>query len=94
MKLEWLPRALHDFEEIIDYIADDNPLAAIEQGDEIENQLTRLLDNKHLGHPGRVKGTREMVIARTPYIVAYRVKKDAIQILRILHGARLWPNSF
>jgi toxin ParE1/3/4 len=94
MRLEWLPQALHDFEEIIDYIAEDNPVAAIEQGDEIESQVAGLLDNRHLGRPGRVKGTRELVVVSTPYIVAYRVKKGAIQILRILHGARLWPEGF
>lgn len=94
MRLEWLPQALNDFDEIIDYIAEDNPVAAIEQGDEIENQVAALLDNRHQGRPGRVKGTRELVIVRTPYIVAYRVKKEAIQILRVFHGARLWPERF
>ena len=94
MRLEWLPLALHDFDEIIDYIAQDNPVAAIEQGDEIESQVAGLLDNHLQGRPGRVKGTRELVVVRTPYIVAYRVKKGAIQILRVLHGARLWPEGF
>jgi toxin ParE1/3/4 len=94
MRLEWLPQALNDFDEIIDYIAEDNPVAAIEQGDEIENQVAGLLDNRHQGRPGRVKGTRELVVVRTPYIVAYRTKKDAVQILRVFHGARLWPERF
>ena len=94
MRLEWLPQALNDFDEIIDYIAEDNPVAAIEQGDEIENQVAGLLENRHQGRPGRVKGTRELVIVRTPYIVAYRVTKEAIQILRVFHGARLWPERF
>lgn len=94
MRLEWLPQALRDFDEIIDYIAEDNPLAALEQGDEIENQVAGLLDNRHQGRPGRIKGTRELVIVRTPYIVAYRTKKEAIQILRVLHGARHWPERF
>lgn len=93
MNLEWLPRALLDFDEIVDYIAEDNPLAAIEQGDEIETQVSLLSANSRLGRPGRVKGTRELVIARTPYIVAYRIKNNAVQILRILHGARLWPDG-
>ena len=94
VKLEWLPLALRDFDEIIDYIAADNPLAAIEQGDEIERQVTALLDNRHLGRPGRVKGTRELVVVHTPYIVAYRVGKGCIQVLRVLHGARMWPDEF
>jgi len=94
MKLEWLPRAQNDFDEIVDYIAEDNPHAAIEQGDEIENQVACLLDNRQQGRQGRVQGTRELVIVRTPYIAVYRVKKGAIQVLRILHGARLWPERF
>jgi toxin ParE1/3/4 len=44
-----------------------------------------------MGRPGRVPGTREFVIARTPYVVPYRVRGDAIEILRVYHGARLWP---
>jgi toxin ParE1/3/4 len=94
MKLEWLPRALLDFNEIIDYIAADNPVAAIEQGDEIETQVAGLLENRHRGRAGRVKGTRELVVVRTPYIVVYRIKKDAILVLSVLHGARLWPDGF
>ena len=94
MRLEWLLQALKDFDEIIDYIAEDNQLAAIEQGDEIENQVAGFLDNRHQGRPGRIKGSRELVIVRTPYIAAYCIKKEAIQILRLFHGARLWPERF
>ena len=94
MRLEWLPQALRDFDEIIEYITEDNPIAAIEQGDEIEKQVAGLLNNRNQGRLGRVKGTRELVIVRTPYVVAYRIKNEAIQILRILHGARLWPGGF
>jgi addiction module RelE/StbE family toxin len=94
MRLEWLPQAQNDFDEIIDYIAEDNTLAAVEQGDEIESQVAGLLDNRHQGRPGRVKGTRELVIVRTPYIAVYRIKKESIQILRLFHGARLWPERF
>jgi toxin ParE1/3/4 len=47
-----------------------------------------------MGRPGRVKGTRELVIVGTPYIVAYRIKGDAVQVLRVLHGAQKWPQGF
>jgi plasmid stabilization system protein ParE len=63
--LEWLPQALLDFYEIIDFIATENPVAAVEQGDEIESQVAMLLDNHHMGRPGRVKMTRELVLVRT-----------------------------
>ena len=44
--------------------------------------------------PGRVPGTRELVIPRTPFVVPYRLKSDIIQILRVYHGAHRWPKSF
>ena len=94
MIIEWLPAARRDFDSIIDFIAADNLLAAIEQGDEIELQITSLVEHRQLGRPGRIKGTRELVIVRTPYIAAYRVKQGKIQLLRILHGAQQWPEAF
>ena len=93
MILEWLPSAQLDFEAIVDYIAADNPRAAIEQGDEIEHQVAGLLANRRCGRSGRVKNTRELVIVRTPYIAAYRILSDRIQILRIIHGAQQWPDT-
>ena len=53
-----------------------------------------LPDNPHMGRAGRVPGTRELVIPQTPYIVPYRVQGEVIQILRVYHGARRWPDSF
>jgi addiction module RelE/StbE family toxin len=91
--LEWLPTAKQDFEDIVEYIAADNPVAAIEQGDEIEEQIFLLTSYPKIGRPGRVKGTRELVIVRTPYIAAYRIKGKTIQILRVLHGAQQWPTQ-
>jgi toxin ParE1/3/4 len=91
LSIEWLPAAQRDFDSIVDFIAADNPLAAIEQGDEIEQQIVSLLAHQQLGRPGRVRGTRELVVVRTPYLAVYRIKHGKIQILRILHGAQQWP---
>ena len=68
MILEWLPAAKQDFEEIVGYIAQDSSLAAIEQGDEILDQLSRLTSYPKMGHSGPAEGTRELVITRTAYI--------------------------
>lgn len=43
---------------------------------------------------GRVAGTRELVIPRLPFVVAYRITPDHVRGLAILHGARRWPSSF
>jgi toxin ParE1/3/4 len=58
----------------------------------IRAAVTRLAASPALARPGRVAGTRELVIPRTPYIVPYRVKGDVVQIITILHGARRWPD--
>lgn len=46
------------------------------------------------GRPGRVEGTRELVISNTPFIVAYAVQEDRILVLAVYHGARQWPEAF
>jgi toxin ParE1/3/4 len=47
----------------------------------------------HRGRPGRWPGTRELIIPGTPYIVPYRVKGPVVEILRVFHGARRWPDE-
>lgn len=94
VKLEWKPLAEQDKALIIDYLAEESPQVAIEQGDEIEHQVERLVEHPQLGRPGRIRGTRELVINRTPYIVAYRVTSTTITVLRVIHGAQRWPQRF
>ncbi len=53
-----------------------------------------LADHPHVGRAGRVLGTRELVIANTPFIIPYRVAENTIQILRVLHDKRRWPRHF
>lgn len=93
MKLVWLPRAIADRDAQLDYIAQDNPKAAIEQGDWIERQANQLIEHPKMGRPGRKKGTRELVISRTPFIAVYRVKQRAkrIELIRVLHGSQQRP---
>jgi plasmid stabilization system protein ParE len=44
-----------------------------------------------MGHDGRVIGTRELVVAGTPYIAVYRKGRTSVRVLRVLHGAQQWP---
>lgn len=89
--LVWLKRAIHDRDAQIDYIAQDNPLAAVSQGDRIDEQVDMLLQHPQIGRPGRKQGTRELVISRTPFIVVYRINGKRIELLRLLHGSQKWP---
>jgi toxin ParE1/3/4 len=82
-----------DLEQIVDYIARDNPKAALVIWDEIENQVERLVSYPHSGRLGRVEGTREPIVNRTPFVVGYCVVGEAILVLRVLHGAQQWPDE-
>jgi toxin ParE1/3/4 len=90
-RIEWLPVALQNRESQIAYIEERDVKAAIRMGDAIENAVLRLAEHSHVGRPGRVKGTRELVVNRTPYVIVYRVEPEAVVILRVLHGAQKWP---
>ena len=69
MKLVWLSTALADRDAQLDTIAQNNPSAAIEQGDRIARQIGQLVQYPEMGRVGRKRGTREMVISRTPFVV-------------------------
>lgn len=92
MTIRWLRKAVQNRFEQLDYIAADNPAAAVRLDEEIERQTNMLAKYPLMGREGRVTGTRELVIGRSLFIAVYRVKKKRIEILRILHGAQLWPN--
>jgi toxin ParE1/3/4 len=77
----------------LDYIAEDDPSAATRIDEAIERQTDMLAQHPLMGREGRVKGTRELVISRSPFIAVYRVKGKRIEILRILHGAQQWPKA-
>lgn len=76
---------------IAEYIARDNQTAAHAVHATILRQVGQLAEHPRIGRPGRVKGTRELVVSGTPYIVAYRVAGQDVTILRVLHGAQQWP---
>jgi toxin ParE1/3/4 len=95
MQLVWTPRALKDRQKAIDHIAQHNPVAALNQLDEIEAQTDLLPDNPEIGRPGRRQETKELVISRTHFVVVYRIKRkgkvERIEILRVLHTSQAWP---
>lgn len=94
MKIVWAPEAIDDLAALRAYISQDNPPAAQRLALHILDTVeTVLAENPHIDRPGRVPGTREFVIDKSPYIIPYRVKDNALQILRVYHGARRWPDT-
>jgi toxin ParE1/3/4 len=91
----WSPEAIDDLASLRAFIAADNPAAAQRVVLHILHNVEALLSqHPAIGRPGRVPGTRELVIANTPFIVPYRVQNGTIQILRVYHAARRWPETF
>ena len=94
MEIIWRRAALDDLDQVRRYIARDNPAAGARIRALIRNAVERLADHPYLGRPGRVDKTRELLVAGTPYIVAYRVRDNRLRILSVIHAARRWPERF
>ncbi|MFY3136666.1 type II toxin-antitoxin system RelE/ParE family toxin [Achromobacter xylosoxidans] len=88
--VEWSSAARADLLAIVDYISDDNPDAAQRLKDDIETKAAQLPARPALYRPGRIAGTREMVV-RANYVIVYAADALAVRILRILHAAQQWP---
>ena len=91
----WSPEAIGDLVALRAYIEEHDPTAAQRVGVHIIRNIETLLPTSpEMGRPGRVPGTRELFIPNTPYIVPYRLVGNTIQVLRIFHAARQWPENF
>lgn len=88
--LEWAGLARADLMAIIDYISDDNPVAALALLEEIEGKVAQLPEHPKRCRVGRIEGTRELIV-RPNYIVVYAETLEMITILRVLHAAQMWP---
>jgi toxin ParE1/3/4 len=94
MRIAWTAAALRDLAALREYIAVDNERAAARQVERIVVAVSRLSNFPQLGRIGRRAATRELVVARTPYIVAYRLTSDVVEVLRVLHARQRWPDRF
>jgi toxin ParE1/3/4 len=93
MQIVWTAPAIADLGAARRYIALDNPAAAIEQVEYILAAVETLPRFPQAGRLGRTPGTRELVVPRTPFVVPYRRRTEAIEVLRVLLGRRAWPES-
>lgn len=90
--IKWLRKALKSLEQAYDYIAETDADAAIALVLKIQAATQQLAEFPMMGRVGRVDGTRELVIVSTSYLVIYRVKGNAVEILRVLHAAKRYPD--
>jgi addiction module RelE/StbE family toxin len=94
MRIRWSFEALSDLESIRAYIAQERPAAARKIALRIREAAMRLERFPLSGRRGRVAGTRELIVPGTSYICAYTVQSDEVRIAAVLHGKRLWPETF
>ena len=91
LRVRWTPKALANLEAHAEFIARDNPDAARKVVAATERSVALVARYPASGRPGRVDGTRELVVPGTPYILPHRVRGQTVEILRVFHAARKWP---
>ncbi len=94
MRVRWLRKALRNLDDEATYIATDDPAAARLVVERILQVDAMLEDQPGIGRPGRVPGTREIVVLKTRYIVPYRVRGEVVEILRVFHTSRRLPQRW
>lgn len=94
MRVRWLRKALRNLDEEATYIATDDAGAARLVVQRVLDAVAQLAEQPGLGRPGRVPGTRELVVKKTRYIVPYRVRGETVEILRVFHTSRRLPERW
>jgi addiction module RelE/StbE family toxin len=93
MKIKWLRQALRNLEQVHAYIFKEDPEAAKQLILRIQDTVDQLSEFPLMGRVGRLEATRELVISNTSYLIIYRVKEERVEILRILHSSRKYPEN-
>ena len=91
MRVKWLRKAVSNLDEEATYVAADDPAAARRVVKRVLDAVSQLEQQPDLGRPGRVPGTRELVVLKTRYLVPYRVHGNTVEVLRVFHTSRRLP---
>jgi toxin ParE1/3/4 len=90
----WSPRAIRHLADLRAYISRDNPDAAARVALTLLTAVDRLAELPYLGRPGRVAGTRELVVPGTHYMIPYRLRGERLEIIAVFHGRQRWPKRW
>jgi len=93
MRVRWSRKALANLDNAVEYIAGDNASAAAQVAQRIWDAARILADQPRMGRPGRVAGTRELVVAGLPYILPYVENEGTVIILRVIHTSMKWSET-
>jgi addiction module RelE/StbE family toxin len=93
VKLRWTRLAIKDLDSAYAWVVADNPGAANRLIDRIEKAARVLRQHPAAGRTGRLEGTRELVVTGTPFVIPYRLRRNTIETLAVIHSARKWPDN-
>lgn len=93
MKIVWSRRAIGHLTSLRDHIGKDSDSNAARVAQRILQAVELLATQPEMGRPGRLVGTRELVITDTPYVIPYRVRQDRLELIAVLHGRQRWPDK-
>ena len=91
MTIVWSPQAIGHLADLRASIARENPRAAARTATTLLAAVDRLAELPNVGRPGRVTGTRELVVPGTRYVIPYRLRGERLEIIAVFHGRRRWP---
>jgi len=94
MKVVWSRRAIRHLVHLREYIERDSEQNAALVASRILKSVDLLRTHAQLSRPGRVLGTRELVVPDTPYVIPYRVRRERLELIAVLHGRQKWPGRF
>jgi len=90
VKIIWTPEAEQDRADVREYIAADNPRAAVRMDQLFSDVAAKLANFPMLGRAGQIPGTREL-IPHESYRVVYQIEGETVWVLALVHTARQWP---
>ncbi len=93
MKVVWSRRAIRHLTALRDQIAKDSPQNAAAVAERILRSVDLLATQPQMGRPGRILGSRELVVTGTPYIVPYRIRGEQLELIAVFHGRQKWPSK-
>jgi toxin ParE1/3/4 len=93
VRIRWTRQARADIDAAFEYVAADNIHGAEQIVDRIQEAAAILARHPTAGRTGRVPGTRELIVAATPWVIPYRVRRGFIDIFAVIHSARKWPED-
>jgi toxin ParE1/3/4 len=94
MRVVWSRRAIRHLIQLREYIARDSEKSAGAVAKRILDAVEVLQEHTDMGRPGRLLGTRELVVSGTPYVIPYRVRRDQLELIAVFHGRQRWPGKW